>query len=125
MTHVRLVTITIWLASFAMACGGGDDDASSSGGAVVSCDIEQAGLHYCEEAPGSGADTGCPSNMPGFTPGSGCSKSGVTGSCKQGAYRFYLYTSGASSSALATFCPDGGGTAGSGGDDSSTSSGTG
>jgi hypothetical protein len=102
----RLLLSTLMAAGMGFgACGGGGDS-------VVSCDIVQGGLHYCEEVSGSGSpgNTGCPM-MPGFTPGTGCSHDGVTGMCMQGPYTFYVYGSPTAAQALARACsgaPDAG-----------------
>ncbi len=97
--------------ALAVGCGGGDDNSSkgaTSSGSVVSCDIQQLGMHYCEEAPGSpGTNTGCPTMMAGFTPGTGCSRTGVTGTCTEGVYKFFLYTAGVAASVIASICPSG------------------
>lgn len=110
------------LALFGQGCGGGDDDDSTGGSGVVSCDIVQGSVHYCEEAPGTtSGNTGCPTSSAGFTPGHGCSHDGVAATCKQGPYTFYLYGSSAESAALVQgICPNGtatgaGGTSGTGG----------
>ncbi len=107
------VVSSLCVVAFAVAvgCGGGDDSSNkgaASSGSVVSCDIMQLGMHYCEEAPGSpGTNTGCPTMMAGVTPGSGCSRAGVTGTCTEGVYKFFLYTSGVAASAIAGICPSG------------------
>ena len=108
----RWLTVAALCSGFLIGCSSGDDDSSS--GALVSCDIVQAGLHYCEEAPGSGTNTGCPANMAGFTPGTGCPKEGVAASCKSGPYTFYIYDNATAASELASLCPQGSGAGGSG-----------
>src|SRR4051812_6688117 len=109
------LAISIALSTTAIGCG---DDAKGSSG-VVSCDVEQAGLHYCEEYHGAAAsDTGCPAMMDGFTPGSGCSRTGVAGTCSEGRYQIYVYGSGVEASAVAAACPSGTFSAGSAGDSS-------
>jgi hypothetical protein len=99
------------LAAFLGAVGCGGDSSNAGGGTgvgVVSCDILQLGLHYCEEAPGSpGANTGCPTMMTGFTPGTGCSRAGLSATCTSGNYTFFLYTTGVAASTLAGICPGG------------------
>jgi len=105
-----LLTITI-VAAAGSSCGGG-----GGSGNVVSCDIQQAGLHYCEEARGStGSDTGCPQNMAGYTPGTGCSRTGVTGTCKSGVYEVFFYDPGIVAATVASVCPAGGFMPGAGG----------
>jgi len=93
----------------AVGCGGDSpDNGSSSSLSVVSCDIYQLGMHYCEEAPGKpGTNTGCPTMMTGVTPGAGCSRSGVTGTCSAQGYKFFLYSTGVGAAALASICPGG------------------
>jgi hypothetical protein len=92
----------------AAACGSSSDSGSPSSAGVVSCDIQQTGLHYCEEAHGSSpTSSGCPTMMAGFLPGTGCSRTGLTGTCSANGYEFFLYTMGASASALASICPGG------------------
>jgi hypothetical protein len=118
----------------AVGCGSSSDTGSSSAAGVVSCDIQQSGLHYCEEARGSSAtSSGCPAMMAGFVPGTGCSRTGLSGTCSANGYDFFLYTSGASASALAGICPggtfqpvngDGGVNVGTGGSTSSTTAGS-
>jgi hypothetical protein len=77
-------------------------------GGVVSCDIVQGGLHYCEEVQvAAGSNTGCPS-MPGFTPGTGCSRSGVAGTCSADGYTFVFYGGAAVESVISSLCGDGG-----------------
>jgi len=128
---VRPVMVLVTLcAVFQAGCGGGGGGGGtgSGSGAVVSCDIVQAGIHYCEEAPGSGTNTGCPTGMTGFTPGTGCSHDGVVGTCKGGPYTYYLYDATAAS-ALASICPGGsissGGASGAGGASAGSSGGIG
>jgi hypothetical protein len=91
------------------SCGGG---ASSS---VVSCDVQQGGLHYCEEfhGPTSGS-TGCP-NMAGFTPGSGCSRADLAGTCATASYEVFFYGGAPVASAVSSVCPGGTFMAGAGG----------
>jgi hypothetical protein len=108
---LRKIVSFLSVASFAGIAGCGGDSSSkggSSSAGVVSCDIYQLGMHYCEEAPGSpGTNTGCPTMMTGFTPGAGCSRTGVVGTCKQSSYEFFLYTAGVATSTLASICPGG------------------
>jgi hypothetical protein len=47
--------------------------------------------------------------MPGFTPGTGCTRTGVAGSCQQGPYTFYVYDNATAASTLAGLCPSGAG----------------
>jgi hypothetical protein len=93
----------------AQGCGSGNSGSGGVGsGGVVSCDIMQSGLHYCEEVHvAAGSNTGCPS-MPGFTPGTGCSRSGVAGTCSLDGYTFYLYGGAAAESVLSSLCGDAG-----------------
>jgi hypothetical protein len=101
------VTVTVAVALVAASCGD-DDSGSGASAGKVSCDIQQAGLHFCEEFSGAaGGDTGCPKNMAGFKPGTGCSRSGVTGSCKVNAYEAFFYDSGLVPGAVASVCPGG------------------
>jgi hypothetical protein len=75
-------------------------------------------LHYCNEyrAASAGA-TDCAQG--GGTEGTGCSRSDLAGSCRQGDYESFFYGSGVVASAAETVCPDGtfrpGGGAGAGG----------
>jgi hypothetical protein len=100
----RLFAVAALSLAWGAGCSSGDDDSGSSAQGIVSCDIVQAGLHYCEEAPGSGSNTGCPANTAGFTPGHGCPKDGVAGTCKQGAYTFYIYDNATAASELMSLC---------------------
>lgn len=81
------------LISLAIAgCTGGASSKGSQSDGVVSCDINQSGLHYCEEIHGPTAtNSGCPLGVAGVTPGSGCSRSGIIGSCTMDSYSLYFY----------------------------------
>lgn len=94
------------IGSLGLACGSdGTDEAG-----VVSCDIVEGGLHYCKEAASSSdVDTGCPDDVDGYTPGTGCSREDVAGTCTEGPYSFYLYEgSSTASDVLSSICPGGG-----------------
>jgi hypothetical protein len=104
--HIAFTCLTLVIA----ACSSDSSSGSSNGGGggVVSCDVVQAGLHYCEEAPGTNAaSAGCPANTVGFTPGTGCSRDGLTGTCASGPYTFYIYGSATAGSTLAGICQGG------------------
>ena len=100
----------LFVGAFALLVGcGGGNNSGSAGGGVVSCDIIQGGLHYCEEAPGSpSSNSGCPTMMAGFTPGTGCSRDNLAGSCQESPYEIFFYGSGQIASEVAAVCPSGG-----------------
>lgn len=116
MLQARSLVCAAWLSCGVVSvqgCGDSSGDGKPSGSGVVSCDIRQAGLHWCQEVRGGGngsTDTGCPKDMAGFTPGTGCSRDDLAGTCSidgQAGYEVFFYGTGAIESAAATICPNG------------------
>lgn len=116
MLQARSLVCAAWLLcgiASVQGCGDSSSGGTPSGSGVVSCDIRQSGLHWCQEVRGGGSgsgDTGCPKNMTGYTPGTGCSREDVAGTCSlegEAAYEVFFYGSGAIESAAAAICPNG------------------
>lgn len=93
------LNVTFFLAA---ACGNNTTDSND----VVSCDIDQNGLHYCEEVQTSTSATvaGCPTDTVGVTPGTGCARDGIAGNCSANGYTIYFYDGEQVASAVASIC---------------------
>ena len=87
-------------------CCGDSGSSAWSGAGAVSCEYEGGLLHYCNEFKGVGSEsTGCVEG--GGTPGTGCSRTNLAGSCKNGSYQSFFYGASGVTSAVDTVCPDG------------------
>lgn len=102
----RVGSLAILASSPLLACGGDSGSSNGGGASVVSCDYDDGVLRYCNEfRAGTSGMTGCAEG--GGTPGTGCRRSNLAGSCRNGDYESFLYGTGVVASAVATVCPDG------------------